>query len=75
MKEREFLHDLMNFITIIDGNIRRAERIITSPDTTIDQKAQESLVKANNALLRMIDKVKERREFLISAEEKQGKES
>ena len=75
MKEREFLHDLMNFITIIDGNIKRAERIIASPDTTIDQKAQESLVKANSALLRMIDKVRERREFLISAEEKQGKES
>jgi hypothetical protein len=75
MNEREFLHDLMNYITIIDGNIKRAQRILSVPETKADPKTQESLEKANVALFRMVDKIKERRSHLIALDEANSKGS
>lgn len=75
MNEREFLHDLMNYITIIDGNIKRAQRFLNTPDGTTDPKALESLDKSNSALIRMVDKIKERRSHLIELDDANSKGS
>lgn len=65
-KERAFLHELMNLLTIADGNCRRLKR---SLDTGDKENLESYLEKVQMSLSKMVTSAHLRREFLIENEE------
>jgi cob(I)alamin adenosyltransferase len=64
-EERKFLHDISNHIVVAAGMVNFAHRVLkTNP--TVEAKEIERLEKAMDAIAKMTEKLKERRELLHS---------
>jgi hypothetical protein len=63
MGERKFLHDISNHIVVAAGMVNFAYKALKN-NPTVDVKEFERLEKAMDAISKMSEKLKERREFL-----------
>jgi hypothetical protein len=63
--ERKFLHDLSNHIVVASGMLNFAHRVLKE-NPTVETKEIERLVKSMDAIAKMTELLKARREVLHS---------
>ncbi len=64
--ERAFLHELMNLLTIADGNCRKIKRTMIEGET---EDIEAYLEKVQTSITKIIILARERREILINEQD------